>query len=71
MDRRGHARTFSGQALLAFGKPHLPSELRCPDLRIPSGSLEQRHSSIFAVNNLLRNHTWSICWSRTAATSRA
>jgi len=49
MDRRGHARTFSGQALLAFGKPHLPSELRCPDLRIPSGSLEQRHSSIFAV----------------------
>jgi len=32
MVRRGHARTFSGQALLAFGKPHLISELRCPDL---------------------------------------
>src|SRR5690554_121915 len=27
MVRRGHARTVSGQALLAFGKPHSPSNL--------------------------------------------
>ncbi len=32
MDRRAHARTFSVQALLASGKPHLTSELRWPDL---------------------------------------
>ncbi len=32
MDRRGYARPFSAQSLLAFGKPQLTSELRYPDL---------------------------------------
>jgi len=33
MDRRGYARSFYWQALLAASKPHQPSELRYPDLR--------------------------------------
>jgi len=33
-DRRPHAQPFSGQALLASGKPHQPSELRWADLQM-------------------------------------
>ena len=35
MGRRGYARPLSGQALLAYGKPHLPYVLRYLDLQKP------------------------------------